>query len=354
MALDLFFRIIGAAVFGLAGWQLGFYIGEVANLSDFHLPLTLVVVGLGAVLGFLVAPPLTVRFFQWLMHLARRIPAHDLVAGLVGLLLGLLVSVLLSGPLSLLPDPLGKLAPFVMSVILGILGIAVMVMRQADFFEAFRSLAHVPSVRDSRGHGSSRIVVDTSAIIDGRIADISHTGFLQGTLVIPRFVLNELHKIADSADSLRRNRGRRGLEMLNKLQKDSVIPIEIAEGEPDERGEVDGRLVKMAKKMRAFIITNDYNLNRVAEFQGVQVLNVNELAKALRSVVMPGEEMNIRIIQEGKEQGQGIGYLDDGTMVVVEGGKRYINSQLDVVVTRVFQTVAGRMIFGQPRSNHLP
>lgn len=351
MALDLLFRIIGAAAFGLSGWRLASYVAEIVSVRGLELPLTISLIGLGALIGFLFAAPLVVQFFQWLMHQARRVPAHDLVSGLLGLFMGLLVSVLLAVPLSLLPDLLGKLAPIVVTVVLGVLGIAVMVTRQADFFEAFRSLVHVPGSRDGKGH-ASRILVDTSTIIDGRIADISHTGFLQGTLVIPRFVLMELQKIADSADSLRRNRGRRGLEVLNKLQKDSVIPIEISEGDGDDHGEVDGRLVKLAKKMRALIITNDYNLNRVAEIQGVTVLNINELAKALRSVVMPGEEMNIRIIQEGKEQGQGVGYLDDGTMVVVEGGKRYINSQVDVVVTRVLQTVAGRMIFGQPRSNN--
>lgn len=352
MPLDLFFRITGAVVFGVLGWALGSYAAEIADFPDSQLPVAVTATGLGGVVGFLLATPLTVRLFRWLMHQARRLPAHDLVSGLMGLVMGLLVSVLLAVPLSLLPGLLGELAPFVVSVVLSVLGIAVMVTRQADFFEAFRSLAHVPGSRDSKAHGAAHILVDTSAIIDGRIADISHTGFLQGTLVIPRFVLAELHKIADSADSLRRNRGRRGLEVINKLQKDSFIPIEIAEADGDEPGDVDGRLVKLARKMRAQIITNDYNLNQVAAIQGVTVLNINELAKALRSVVMPGEEMSIRIIQEGKEQGQGVGYLEDGTMVVVEGGKRYINNQLDVVVTRVLQTVAGRMIFGQPRSNH--
>lgn len=351
MALDLLFRIIGAAVFGLSGWRLATYVADTVDIPGIHFPLTISLIGLAALVGFLIAAPLTVRLFQSFMHHARRIPAHDLVWGLLGLFLGLLVSVLLAVPLSLLPGLFGSLAPIVVSVVLGILGIAVMVTRQADFFEAFRSQARVPGARDGKSHGT-RILVDTSTIIDGRIADICHTGFLQGTLVIPRCVLNELQRIADSGDSLRRNRGRRGLEVLNKLQKESVIPIEITEGDADDQGEVDGYLVKMAKKMRALIITNDYNLNRVAEIQGITVLNINELAKALRSMVMPGEEMSIRIIQEGKEQGQGIGYLEDGTMVVVEGGKRFINSQVEVVVTRVLQTVAGRMIFGQPRSNN--
>ncbi|MDO8691513.1 MAG: PIN domain nuclease [Dehalococcoidia bacterium] len=350
--MDFLYRIIGAMVVGLLGWRLGSEIEGVANLTSINTPLTIAAIVVGSLAGFLVAAPLSVRFFHWLMQQVRRVPAHDLVSGLIGLFMGLLLSVLLAVPLSLLPGLLGKLAPFVVSVVLGILGIGIMVTRQTDFFEAVRSLGHIPVGREGRSHGASRIVVDTSAIIDGRIADISHTGFVQGTLVIPRFVLVELQKIADSSDSLRRNRGRRGLEVLNKLQKESVIPIEIIEGDADDRGDVDGRLVKMAKKLRALIITSDYNLNRVAEIQGVTVLNINELANALRAVVMPGEEMSIRIIQEGKEQNQGVGYLDHGTMVVVEGGKRFINSQVDVVVTRVLQTVAGRMIFGQPRSSH--
>lgn len=350
--MDLLFRVIGAAVIGILGWRLGVSAVELADIPGLLLPVTIATTAIGSIVGFLFAAPVTARIYQRVMREARRVPAHDLVSGLVGLFVGLLVSVLLASPLSLLPGLLGKLAPFVVSVAMAILGVAIMVTRQADFFEAVRSLVHMPSLRDGKGHDGSRIVVDTSTIIDGRIADISHTGFLQGILVVPRFVLIELQNIADSADSLRRNRGRRGLEVLNKLQKESIVPIEIVDGDGDEHGEVDGRLVKLAKKMRALIITNDYNLNRVAEIQGVTVLNINELAKALRSVVMPGEEMNIRIIQEGKEQGQGIGYLDDGTMVVVEGGKRYLNNQVDVVVTRVLQTVAGRMIFGQPKSNH--
>jgi uncharacterized protein YacL len=192
--------------------------------------------------------------------------------------------------------------------------------------------------------------VDTSAIIDGRIADISHTGFIPGSLIIPRFVLDELQHIADSYDAVRRNRGRRGLEILTRLQKESNIPVEIPEMDLKDVKDVDSKLVKMAKIFGCALITNDFNLNRVAEFQGVQVLNINELAKAVRPVVLPGEEMEVRIIQEGKEAGQGVGFLDDGTMIVVEGGRRHINSNLDVVVTRVLQTAAGRMIFAHPKT----
>jgi uncharacterized protein YacL len=191
--------------------------------------------------------------------------------------------------------------------------------------------------------------VDTSAIIDGRIADISQTGFIPGSLIIPRFVLDELQHIADSYDAVRRNRGRRGLEMLAKLQKESGVSVEITEMDVKDIREVDGKLVRLAKIFGCGIVTNDFNLNRVAELQGVQVLNVNELANAVRPVVLPGEEMAVRIIQEGKEFGQGVGFLDDGTMIVVEGGRRHINNRIDVVVTRVLQTAAGRMIFAHPK-----
>ena len=192
--------------------------------------------------------------------------------------------------------------------------------------------------------------MDTSAIIDGRIADVTSTGFLDGVLVVPRFVLDELRHIADSGDALRRNRGRRGLEVLGRLRRDDKITLEVMDVGVSPGNEVDSQLVQMARSMKCPILTTDYNLNRVAELQGVTVLNVNELANALKSIVLPGEEMRVNIVQEGKEMGQGVAYLDDGTMVVVEGGRRYINAFHDVVVTRVLQTAAGRIIFAQPKS----
>ncbi len=192
------------------------------------------------------------------------------------------------------------------------------------------------------------ILLDTSVIIDGRIADIARTGFIPGTLLIPRFVLNELQYIADSSDSLRRQRGRRGLEVLAQLQKEpGGVPVRITDIDVEGVREVDDKLVILARQLRCPILTNDYNLNRVAELQGVRVLNVNELANAVKSALLPGETLSIRLIQEGKEPGQGVGYLDDGTMVVVENGKDYINQQVTVVVTKVLQTSAGRMIFAR-------
>jgi len=197
--------------------------------------------------------------------------------------------------------------------------------------------------------GEPRIVVDTSAIIDGRIADVVESGFIFGTLVIPRFVLDELQHIADSSDALRRNRGRRGLEILARMQKEPGTPVEVIEDDFPAISEVDAKLVALAKVRSRVILTNDFNLNRVAELQGVRVMNINSLANAVKPAVLPGEELRVHVIQEGKEQGQGVGFLDDGTMIVVEGGSRHIDHDVDVSVTRVLQTVAGRMIFAQPR-----
>ncbi len=190
-------------------------------------------------------------------------------------------------------------------------------------------------------------ILDTSVIIDGRISDISDTGFLEGIFVIPNFVLQELQMIADSADSIKRNRGRRGLDILNKMQKDQSVMVKISDMDFDDINEVDAKLVKLAKVMDAKVITNDFNLNKVAEFHGVPVLNINQLSNALKPVVLPGEEMKVALIKEGKDHNQAIGYLDDGTMVVVENGRRKLNEEVDVTVTSVLQTTAGRMIFSR-------
>jgi uncharacterized protein YacL len=230
----------------------------------------------------------------------------------------------------------------------------VLLSREEEFaalLEQPGRLRYNSGVLSSKNSGSQKLLVDTSAIIDGRIADISEAGFVPGTLVLPRFVLDELRHIADSADALRRNRGRRGLDILNRLQKESPVPIEITDVDFEDVQDVDSKLVRLASIYGCPILTNDFNLNRVAELQGIQILNINQLANAVKSVVLPGEEMTTRIIQEGKESGQGVGFLDDGTMVVVEGGRRHLNEEVEIVVTRVLQTVAGRMIFAQPKGN---
>jgi uncharacterized protein YacL len=196
------------------------------------------------------------------------------------------------------------------------------------------------------------ILVDTSVIIDGRIADIAKTGFITGTLLIPRFVLNELQYVADSADRLRRQRGRRGMEILAQLQKDPHVPVQISDINVEGTREVDDKLVILARQLKCPILTNDYNLNRIADLQGVTILNINELANAVKAVMLPGESIKVKVIQEGKEHNQGVGYLDDGTMVVVENGENYLNQTIPVVVSKVLQTAAGRMIFARPEEAH--
>jgi uncharacterized protein YacL len=269
------------------------------------------------------------------------------VLGTFGLLTGFLLGALATPFLLTLPGAGGWVAPFVVSFVLGLIGVAVMVSREEEF--AGFLARYLPGASRA-GNGSSRqIVVDTSAIIDGRIGDVAATGFLQGTLIVPRFILDELRHIADSPETLRRNRGRRGLDVLSRLQKDGVVPVRVSDEDFPDARDVDAKLIRLASKLNAPILTNDFNLNRIAELEDVKVLNVNSLANAVKVVILPGEEMAVRIIQEGKEMGQGVGFLDDGTMVVVEGGRRYLNEQLDVIVTRVLQTVAGRMIFAQPK-----
>lgn len=192
-------------------------------------------------------------------------------------------------------------------------------------------------------------VLDTSAIIDGRIADICKTGFLEGTLLVPSFVLAELQKIADSSDSLKRNRGRRGLEILNRMQKEGAVTVRVYDQDFEDLADVDTKIVRLARMLGAKVITNDFNLNKVAELYGVSVLNINDLSNAIKPIVLPGEEILVHLVKDGKEFGQGIGYLDDGTMVVVDGGRPHIGEDLEIVVTSVLQTSAGRMIFGKPK-----
>lgn len=202
--------------------------------------------------------------------------------------------------------------------------------------------------RIAKGSGGQTILVDTSVIIDGRIADIAKAGFVPGKLLVPRFVLAELQNIADSDDAMRRGRGRRGLEMLNSVRNTDGVAFEIIEQDLPDIAEVDHKLVGLAKKLGAHILTTDFNLNRVAQIEGVRVLNINELANAIRPVVLPGEEMTVKIVQPGKERNQGVGYLTDGTMIVVDGGDKLIGQEVVAEVTRVFQTVAGKMIFAAP------
>lgn len=280
-------------------------------------------------------------------YISHTFSSRLLFASLFGSLVGFIAGYFLLQLLSLIPVSLPELyAAYTKVAIYSITVFAITMFfcinnEDIGFFDKI-----MPKSLEGAGTISYKIL-DTSVIIDGRIADICDTGFLEGVLVIPNFVLDELQMIADSADSIKRNRGRRGLDILNKMQKDQSIKVKISDMDFSDIPEVDAKLVKLGKIMNAKVITNDFNLNKVAEFHGVDVLNINELSNSLKPVVLPGEEMHIDLIKEGKDQNQAVGYLDDGTMIVVENGRRKLNEKVDVVVTSVLQTSAGRMIFAR-------
>ncbi len=340
----VFIRFAGA----LIGFFFGFFlaaqllqVSQVAPLSN----AVLVVLLLGiacAILGWLGAPYATVRPLGAIERRIRSTHTADLVGGVAGLGVGLILALFLAFPLSFLPGDVGRFAPLLGAAILGAGGTAAGLIQRAELFALIRGL------RGGKGEspGGPHILLDTSVIIDGRIADVVRVGFVRGTMVVPRFILAELQYFADSGDGSRRDRGRRGLEMLSRMQKESTVAVEISDADPPESG-ADAKLVSLARSLGIAIMTNDYGLNRVAEIHGVTVLNMNDLAKAVRPVVLPGEEIHVRVIQEGKEPGQGVGYLEDGTMIVIENGGRALGTEVPVTVMRVLQTVGGRMIFAQ-------
>ena len=348
-------RIIGTALYGFIGWELGLVLSRTPGLElaswQLIVPFTL----FGASFGFLLAPWLVRAPANAAQNVLRQVPIADLLAGSIGITVGLLIAALLSVPVSQLPSPFGNVMPLVLVFMFGYLGAAILVLRKRDFFSLLRGGGDeqlLPSAKPAPEvvalAPGPMLLLDTSVIIDGRIADVAKTGFLLGTLTVPRFVLNELQYIADSADSLRRNRGRRGLEVLDRLQNTSEVMISFIDQDPTDANQVDDKLISLARQNNGLIITNDFNLNRVARLQGVRILNINELANAVKSVYLPGEVIPLKIIQEGKEAGQGVGYLEDGTMVVVENGRRHLNHETLVQVTKVLQTNAGRLIFATP------
>jgi uncharacterized protein YacL len=377
-------RIVGLVVAAIIALLEGINLaGGIEKITQFSAWSIIVGVALVAgLVGLAIAPYVTLVPYRWIREQIRRANVSTVVAGVIGLTVGLIIAALLTLPISQLKFlGLGTWLPTVVAIASGSLGVGLAVQLRHDFVHlistAFAGRAArraereegderderdeapvVSTAREGRGRlglrgrkdrASERVLVDTSAIIDGRIADISQTGFITGTLTVPRFVLEELQHIADSSDSLRRNRGRRGLEVLGRLQKEGGTPVEITDADAEDTPEVDAKLVKLARQWHCAIITNDFNLNRVAALQGVKALNINELAHAVKPILLPGEEMTVKVIQDGKEYGQGVGYLDDGTMIVVESGKQFIGSDVEVTVTRVLQTIAGRMIFAQPK-----
>lgn len=303
------------------------------------------------IIFYILSPRIIDAFVTFVRNLEKNLsdmPLSDVLVAVAGLVVGLLIATLLSTLTWRIPSGwLSIPVTTVMYLVLGELGWKVAIKRRS---EAALLFGQRRKDKDGKLPGMARPkVLDTSVIIDGRIFDICKTGVFEGTLVVPNFVLQELRHIADSADALKRNRGRRGLDILSRMQKELDMPVRIEEKDYDDVAEVDAKLLRLAFDLNGVVVTNDYNLNKVASVQEVPVFNINELANAIKPVVLPGEEMRVAVIKEGKEQGQGVAYLDDGTMIVVDGGKRYVGNELDVVVTSVLQTSAGRMIFAKMR-----
>lgn len=301
---------------------------------------------------FYILTPLLIyifnRLISWADSKLKAVPTQDIALVVISLIITLFIGLLISYPIYRLPVVGIFLSP-VITLFLVIIGVRFILNRKEEF--TFLSTLFNRNVRSGGKENEVFKILDTSAIIDGRIVDICKTGFLEGVIVVAGFVLEELRHIADSPDLLKRNRGRRGLDVLNMIQKEMDIPVQIYEGDFEDIPEVDSKLVRLAKTINGKIITNDFNLNKVCELQGIAVLNINELANAVKPVVLPGEEMAAQIIKDGKEAGQGIAYLDDGTMIVVEGGRRFIGETIEVLVTSVLQTAAGRMIFAKPKQD---
>lgn len=350
-------------LFGSMGFWMGLYTisNNLVTLPTALPQLKFGVIALGALLGILIGvigAPWIIRGGLALttvvdQHLVKT-PTQDLIMGSFGLVFGLIIANLLGSILSTM-GPIGKAVWLVSTLLLGYLGLSVAIKKKEEIIALSSNFPRFGKEKLLKGEGKNNQakVLDTSVIIDGRISELCQSGFIEGTLLVPVFVVDELRHIADSADLLKRNRGRRGLDILNAMKKSSDIKVMIYENTKglDDIPEVDAKLVKLGQKLGAKIITNDYNLNKVAELQGVKVLNINELANAIKPVVLPGEEMTVTVVKDGKELGQGVAYLDDGTMIVVDGGKRFIGQTISVLVTSVLQTAAGRMIFAKPKNS---
>lgn len=348
MSTDFMSRMVGMFIFAFVGARLGvdaaasFNIPEEAAWFFFSL--------LGFLFGLIMTPYLTILPIRFVNQSVKEMPAQRLAMGVFGLIIGLVIALLMTYPLSFLGAPWNVFLPTSLSVMGGYLGMTIFGVRAQDLMELLNMRGGGPQQRQMSA--GRQLLCDTSVLIDGRIVDISKTGFLGGAILIPRFVMRELHQVADSSDSLRRQRGRRGLVKLNELQRNSITPVKIIEDDIEEIVEVDDKLVALAQQMDAALITNDFPLSQVAEGQGVFVLNINLLANAVRTVYIPGETFPLHIIQEGTDENQGVGYLDDGTMVVVSEGKPYMDRTAKVTVTKLINSAAGRMIFAEPEAEY--
>lgn len=345
----IFSTILGSLAYVLFNFLYAGYLkpihffGQVPEKLDFIfvIGIALVIVILTYITISSLIAELILRRLKGLEERFTKMTLKEIVINVGGIFIGLILANLLGIPV-LQYGIIGTLIVLALNLILGYLGYEIAQRKK----EEIRILEHCASSE----HGFAKPkILDTSVIIDGRILDILKTGLIEGKILIPTFVLEELRHIADSSDGLKRNRGRRGLDILNEIQKQLKVPVEIVELDYKDIAEVDSKLLKMAQEMDAIVVTNDFNLNKVADFQGVFVFNINELANAVKPIVLPGEDMEVTVIKDGKEDGQGIAYLNDGTMIVVEGGKRHIGETIKVLVTSVLQTAAGRMIFTKTR-----
>lgn len=370
--ITIFSIILGATLLEFASPILAYIISaEFLQINLDILDMTLmnalsIVIGgiIGGSIGFISSSYCInkLRIFSiWVERQLSKMPTHDVVAGVLGLAIGLIIANLLGVAFSRVPL-IGPYIPIIFSIVFGYLGLYITIKKRKDIISLLptRNKDHIrkenisdtdskDSTNTAINNSASYKLLDTSVIIDGRIADICKTGFIEGTLLIPVFVLEELQFIADSSDLLKRTRGRRGLDILKRIQTEFDMLVKIDHHDYDDVTGVDSKLIRLGQEIGAKIITNDFNLNKVADLQGVQVLNINELANAIKPVVIPGETMVVTVVKDGKEQGQGVAYLDDGTMIVVEGGHKHLNETLEVVVTSVLQTAAGRMIFAKPK-----
>jgi uncharacterized protein YacL len=365
--LEKFVRVMFYSILSIFGGLLGYQIGRRIQLvgpgdSPLRSPVNLWALAiLGVLVGIAVTPLVSTLFMKLVDSVIvglKKVSLSEVILGSIGLIFGLLIATLINLALGFIPferiEIVGEfIKPFLYLVVVifwGYLGVffATRVAFVQNVGHFFSKSGKAGDMNTLTWQGSPK-VVDTSVIVDGRIYEICKSGFLEGPLVVPKFVLNELQQIADSADILKRNRGRRGLDVLHNLRNSPGIQIDDTDYE--EIG-VDAKLVKLSQEKNSYLVTTDYNLNKVAQLQGLKVLNINELANALKPVVLPGETLQVEVIKEGKESGQGVGYLDDGTMIVIEDGKRYLGDTIGVEVTSVIQTMAGKMIFGRRQKNH--
>lgn len=346
--LRIIFIIVGAVI-GYEAYRRFYFISDSSIYYNILFNFLAIVIGgtVGFLLSFLFNTKIQ-RLCSEIICRLQKIPTQNIAAAIIGLIIGLIIANLLAYSLSFIPL-IGSYLPIVLSVIMGLIGINIGLNKKDEiinFFGSFKGFNRIRKKEYNKYLVNPKIL-DTSVIIDGRILDICQTDFLEGELIIPRFVLSELQHIADSSDSLKRNRGRRGLDILNKMIKIKKNKIKIIGKDYKEQREVDTKIIRLAKDIKAKVITNDYNLNKIAQLEGITVLNINDLSNALKAVILPGEEISTQIIKAGKEPEQGVAYLDDGTMIVIEDGNRYVGRKVNVLVTSILQTPAGRMIFGK-------